>query len=89
MCPTKRENDTLHKPKQNIMKTLHAYVTRIDDNTIQYSNSHPSGSATSKFWCEDFTSTPNLSDATEATYDDIERLIDHECITDVVLNYCH
>ena len=73
----------------NIMKTLHAYVTRIDDNTIQFTNNHPSGSSRSKHWCEDFTSMPSLSNVTEASYEDVEALVEREGIVDVVLNHCH
>ena len=71
------------------MKTLQAYVTRIDENTIQFSNDHPSGTAQSKHWCEDFTSTPSLSNVTEASYEDVEALVEREGITDIVLNHCH
>ena len=86
----------------NIMKTLHAYVTRIDDNTIQFSNDHPSGKTdiplvkcdrlervVSRHWCEDFTSMPSLSNVTEASYEDVEALVEREGIMDVVLNHCH
>jgi len=71
------------------MKTLHAYVTRIDENTIKFSNEHSSGSSRSKYWCENFTSMPSISNAIEASYDDIEALIRQEGIVDVVLNHCH
>jgi hypothetical protein len=74
---------------QNTMKTLQAYVTRIDENTIKFSNTHPSGSSRSKYWCEDFTSEPSLSNVTEATYADVEALVEREGVVDIVLNHCH
>ena len=83
-----RGNDPNRKLKK-IMKTLQAYVTRIDENTIKFSNNHPSGSSRSKHWCEDFTSAPSLSNVTQASYEDVEALVEREGIVDVVLNHCH
>jgi len=96
-----RGNDPNRK-LQNNMKTLHAYVTRLDENTIQFSNDHPSGKTdiplvkcdrlnrvTSKYWCEDFISNPSPANYTEASYEDVEALVEREGIVDVVLNHCH
>ena len=72
------------------MKTLHAYIGRFNGKTLKISNEYPDNctSVYHSYWSEDFVTSPDLSKAQSATFDDIERMADFEDIKEVIINRC-
>jgi len=71
------------------MKTMHAYIATISNKTVKFSNEWIEGdNVTSSYWCEDFTSNPDLKNAHPASFEDIEALCDHMNERRVIVNLC-
>lgn len=72
------------------MKTITAYVGRINGKTLKFSNKYPDNcqEVRKSYWCEDWKSTPNPAEAVPASYEDVESRCELEGIREVVINRC-